>query len=91
MDERSVLLVEDGWASYLRSRAEFDFFDLGGTGCECESASYCFVAVIIHGTWFPLESSVLSPRCDTLVSCLFLGGTFPDTRQDLRIFISTSS
>ena len=35
------------------------------------SAYYCFVAVIIHGTWFPLESSVLNPRCDTLVSYLF--------------------
>lgn len=54
-------------------------------------AYYCVMAVIIPGTWFPLESSFLKPRRDTLVSFLFLGGTFSDIGQDLRVSISISS
>lgn len=60
-----VSITRGRWkSSYLRSKAEFDY----STWAEHDvsvSAYYCSVAVIIHGTWFPLESSVLNPRYDT--------------------------
>lgn len=83
-----VSITRGRWkSSYSRSKAEFDY----STWAELDvsvSACYCSVAIIIHGTWFPLESSVLNPRYDTLVSDLFLGGTFSDTGQDLRVSLS---